>query len=199
MANPTTVGARPAPAGTAPRMVQSIELLLDPDSEAAIRASWEALADVDLPSLATQRAETNRPHVTLAVTDAGFEAAEEGLRAVFRGWELSDVGVDGIVGSPVLFGGHRGRWVLARQIVPSRPLLTMHSAVHRALGLQAPDAVIVEQTAPDAWTPHVSLARRVPAARIPEALALIDAEPLRCRFVGARLWDSRPATVTPLT
>jgi hypothetical protein len=195
MANLATLESRPSTTG---RTVQSIELLLDPDSEAAVRAAWDALAAVDLPSLATQRAETNRPHVTLAVAESGLEEAEEGLRAVFRGWELSSEGVPGVIGSPVLFGGHRGRWVLARQIVPSRPLLTMHSAVHRALGLQAPDAVLVEQTVPDAWTPHVSLARRVPAGRIPEALALLDGDPMPCRFVGARLWDSAPATVTPL-
>jgi 2'-5' RNA ligase superfamily len=180
-------------------MVQSIELLLDPDSENAVRAEWDALASVDLPSLATQHAETNRPHVTLAVADAGLEGAEEGLRAVFRGWELTTEGVAGIVGSPVLFGGHRGRWVLARQVVPSRPLLTLHSAVHRALSLQAPDVEVVEQTLPDEWTAHVSLARRVPAARVPEALGLIGGDPIPCRFTAARLWDSRPATVTPLT
>ena len=52
-------------------MVQSVELLLDPDTEAAVRSSWDALAAVDLPSLASNTAESNRPHVTLAVAETG--------------------------------------------------------------------------------------------------------------------------------
>jgi hypothetical protein len=181
-------------------MVQSIELLLDDGSEAALRATWAALADAGLPSLATHTGASNRPHVTLAVTEgSGFPAAQDALRGVFEGWDLSRPGLAAVVGSPVLFGGHRGRWVLARQVVPSRPLLTLHSAVHRTLRLHAPEAAVIEQTAPDRWTPHVSLARRIPGDRLGEALAALDVEPLPCRLRGARLWDSVQKTVTPLT
>lgn len=180
-------------------MVQSIELLLDEEAEAALRASWTALADAGLPSLATHTGNSNRPHVTVAVTDAsGFEAAEPALRAVFEGWDLARTGLAAVVGSPVLFGGHRQRWVLARQLVPSRPLLTLHSAVHRALQLHVPDVPLVEQTLADAWTPHVTLARRMPAERLAEALSATDVEPIPLRFRSARLWDSVEKTVTPL-
>jgi hypothetical protein len=88
--------------------------------------------------------------------------------------------------------------VLARQIVPSRPLLTLHSAAHRALQLHVPGAQVIDQTLPDRWTPHVSLARRVPAERLGEALGVIDPEPIPFRFRGARLWDSTTKTLTPL-
>jgi hypothetical protein len=180
-------------------MVQSIELLLDEQSESALRGAWTALADAGLPSLATHTGASNRPHVTVAVTEgAGFAAAEQGLRAVFEGWDLAGAGLAAVVGAPVLFGGHRGRWVVARQVVPSRPLLTLHSAVHRALRLHVPDAAADEQTAPDRWTPHVTLARRMPADRLGEALAAVDLEPMPYRFRGARLWDSVEKTVTPL-
>jgi 2'-5' RNA ligase len=181
-------------------MVQSIELLFDDDAEAALRAAWSALADAGLPSLATHSGESNRPHVTLAVTtEGGFVPAVPALRAVFEGWGLATGGLAATVGSPVLFGGHHQRFVLARQIVPSRPLLTMHSAVHRALELHAQDADVVDQTVPDAWTPHVTLARRTPADGLADALAAVDLEPLPCRFTAARLWDSAEKTVTPLT
>ncbi|GAA2748945.1 2'-5' RNA ligase family protein [Amnibacterium kyonggiense] len=180
-------------------MVQSIELLVDEDAESALRGSWAALADAGLPSLATHAGDSNRPHVTVAVTDGtGFEAAVDALRAVVEGWDLARAGLAAVVGSPVLFGGHRHRWVLARQIVPSRPLLTLHAAVHRALARHAADAPVVEQTLPDRWTPHVTLARRVPADRLGEALAAVEMEPLPVRFTGARLWDSVEKTVTPL-
>jgi len=45
--------------------VVSIELLLDPATEAAIPAEWNALAEAGLSSLAAHTAESNRPHVTL--------------------------------------------------------------------------------------------------------------------------------------
>jgi hypothetical protein len=181
-------------------MVQSIELLLDDETDGSLRAAWAALAEAGLPSLASHAGDTNRPHVTVAVTDEqGFEAAEQALHAVFEGWDLAGAGVAGTVGAPVLFGGHRNRWVLARQLVPSRPLLTMHAAVHRALQLHVPDVPVSPQTQPDAWTPHVTLARRIDAARLPDALGITSVDPLPCRFVGARLWDSGTKTVTALT
>lgn len=179
-------------------MVQSVELLLEPDAEQRVRDEWIALADAGLPSLATQNSETNRPHVTAAVAETGLEAAVDALNAVFRGWHLAERGLPVVVGSPVLFGGHRARWVLARLVVPSRPLITLHSAVHRAIDGAAPDAEVVDQTRPDSWTAHVSLARRVPADRLGDALSSVDPSPIRCRITGARLWDSTPKTVTPL-
>src|SRR3954471_17476137 len=104
-------------------MVQSIELLFDDEAETALRSAWSSLADAGLPSLASHTGETNRPHVTVAVTqERGFEAAVETLRAVFRGWSLASDGLAAEVGSPVLFGGQKQRFVLARQMVPGRPL-----------------------------------------------------------------------------
>lgn len=47
-------------------MVHSIELVFDPDTEAAIRQTWKALAAAGIPS----QAPASRPHVTLAVADA---------------------------------------------------------------------------------------------------------------------------------
>ena len=181
-------------------MVQSIELLLDEQTEAAFRRSWTTLADAGLPSLASHSGDSNRPHVTLAVTEgSGFEHAAAGLRAVFEGWDLAGAGLAATVGSPVLFGGHKHRWVLARQIVPGRPLLTLHSAVHRALQLHVPDVEVIAQTRPDSWTPHASLARRITADRLGEALGAVDLGPLPCRFTAARLWDGVEKTVTELT
>src|SRR5579875_2967912 len=143
-------------------MVQSVELLLDQDAEQRIRDEWATLADAGLPSLASHRGATNRPHCTVAVAPSGLEGALDGIRAVFRGWHLAERGLPVVVGPPVLFGGHRGQWVLARLVVPARPLITLHSAVHRAIDAGAPDAAVVDQTRPDAWTPHVTLARRMP-------------------------------------
>ena len=179
-------------------MVQSIELLLDGESEAALRGEGDRLRAADLPSLASHTGVTNRPHVTLAVAEEGLEGLLGPVRAVFAGWGLAEHGLAATIGAPLLFGGHRGRWVLARQVVVSRPLLTMHSAVHRAIG-QAEAAVELNAlTLPDRWTPHVTIARRIAAEQLPLAIALLDLEARPVRFVAARLWDSGPKTVTPL-
>jgi len=179
-------------------MVQSVELLLDPETEQRIRDGWAALADAGLPSLATHGGDSNRPHITVAVAEEGLTPAVEALRAVFRGWHLAERGLAAELGAPVLFGGHRHRWVLARLVVPSRPLLTVHSAVHRAIAADAPDADVVEQTRPDGWTPHVTLARRIESERLGAALDALDPAPLPCRITGARLWDGATRTVTDL-
>jgi 2'-5' RNA ligase len=179
-------------------MVQSVELLLDPDAEERIRDEWAALEAAGLPSLATNRSESNRPHVTVAVAETGLEPAVEALRAVFRGWHLAADGLPVVVGSPLLFGGHGSRFVLTRMVVPSRPLLTVHSAVHRAIGAEAAEASVVDQTRPDSWTPHVTLARRLPADRIGQALGALDPSPVPARIVAARLWDGNRRTVTSL-
>jgi 2'-5' RNA ligase len=181
-------------------VVQSVELLFDDGTEAILRRAWDVLHDAGLPSLATNSNGSNRPHVTVTVaTTTGLEHAVEPLRAVFAGWELASRGLAATLGGFVLFGGYHHRYVLARAVVLSRPLQTLHSAVHRAAGLAAPDAEAPENVRPDAWTPHATLARRVHAERLGSALDLLDARPLPCRFTGARLWDSGPKTVTALT
>jgi 2'-5' RNA ligase len=180
-------------------VVQSVELLFDDATESALRQAWDMLHAAGLPSLATNHNDSNRPHVTVAVAEAGLERAVDALRAVFAGRELAARGLAATVGGVVLFGGYRHRFVLARAIVLSRPLQTLHSAVHGALDIQVPEADVPANVRPDEWTPHATLARRVPVDRLGPALALLDLRPLAARFVGARLWDSEPRTVTPLT
>lgn len=175
-------------------MVQSIELLLDEATEAAIRGSWAALAAAGVPSLADSASESNRPHVTVAVAVTGLEAAAAAVGSVVAG--LAESGLPTVVGAPLLFGGARDRWVLVRQVVVGRALLELHAAVHDAIGGAASE--VSEQTLPDAWSPHVTLARRLPGPLLPSALAAVDVEPVVARFVGVRLWDSVLRTVRPL-
>ncbi|RYJ07055.1 MAG: 2'-5' RNA ligase family protein, partial [Actinomycetales bacterium] len=75
-------------------MVQSVELVLDPDLDAAVRGEWALLLDADLPSQARHTGESNAPHVTLGVADTVDDAAEAALRSVRYG-----------VGGPVRLGG----------------------------------------------------------------------------------------------
>lgn len=163
-------------------MAHSIELLLDPDTEAAIRRSWDALADAALPSPAAVKSPTNRPHVTLAVADRIAPDVDGvltplSLRLPFRCR----------IGAPLLFGG--STFTLARLVVPSTELLWVHAHVHR-LSLRhllpGPGA----HTLPGQWTPHVTLTRRLAPPDLARALDVVSTTgELDGTVVGLRRWD----------
>lgn len=164
----------------------SIELLLDGDSDTAIRAMWRALADAGLPSQVHVNSPTNRPHVTLLAAQRIGPAVDDLLR------DLSDrLPIPGVVGAPLVFGGPR--LTLARLIVPSTELLALHEEVYR---LSLPHVVgePFPHCRPGHWTAHATLGRRFALAQIEPALAALDvatvaAADVPARFVGLRRWD----------
>lgn len=164
----------------------SVEILLDPVSEAAVREQWTRLVEAGLPSAGRQTAPSNRPHITLAVRErvdaAAFAPVGDSLPF---GLELGGV----------LLFGHRDRFVVTRQVVVSTRLLDLHRHVAEIAG---PPEPAYANTAPDQWTPHVTLARRVPAAQVAEALGVLDPRPIAGRATGLRVWDAATKTVTTL-
>lgn len=164
--------------------MRSIELTFTERADAAVRSDWAALSSAGLASLAQNTGATHRPHLTLA---AGPELPDgAALRDAFAALPLPLR-----FGGFVVFGNARHGFVLARQIVVSRALLEMHALVHDA----APGAL--EQTRPDSWVPHVTLARRLDPAGLGTALELLEDRP-PIEAVAARLWDSPSRTVTAL-
>ena len=164
--------------------VVSIELLVDHDTEARVRADWQALADAGLSSLAAHTAPSNRPHITLlvrpALAEAAFTAAVERLP------------VPVTLAEPTVFA-HGDRGVLVWRITLSDELRELHRDVHLAAG-PGPDAA---HTAPGEWTPHITLARRLRLVTLPEALDVIG-PPLAGTGVSRRRWDSASAVVRSL-
>ena len=49
--------------------MHSVELTLDDDTDRRIRTEWATLADAGLPSQARHTGESNRPHITLALSE----------------------------------------------------------------------------------------------------------------------------------
>lgn len=164
--------------------VVSIELLLDDEIEASVRADWDALARAGHSSLAAHTADSNRPHVTLlvrpSVPQVDFAAATA----------LLPVSVT--LGAPIVFE-HGDRGVLARPVVLDDALLAVYNAVRAAV----PPGEDAPHTDPGAWTPHVTLARRLRLASLDDARALLGPERVGSA-VGLRRWDSRTRTVTAL-
>jgi hypothetical protein len=164
-------------------VVHSVEVLFDADTEATIRGLWDGLAALGLPSQALHTAPSNRPHVTLTVAeqmDPGVDTALEPL--------LDRLPLPCVIGAPLLFGGRR-TVTLVRLVVPSVELLDLHA---ETLRLCAPFMVngALPHTDSGHWTPHVTLARRLPLDRLPEAMSVPDlSRDIEARITGLRHWD----------
>ena len=168
--------------------VVSVEFVLDASSDAAVRREWVLLEAAGLPSQARHTGMSNRPHLTLLVRTALRDLPGAALH--------HRLPIEVTLGAPVLFGGGRTR-VLARSVVPTASLLECHEAVH-ALAGPGDDA---PHTKPGEWTPHATLARRLPLDRIGEALAVLaddGVEPIAAHAVGLRRWDAASKTVSHL-
>ncbi|GLY08126.1 2'-5' RNA ligase family protein [Actinoplanes sp. NBRC 101535] len=153
--------------------MHTVELLLDDALDHAVRVLWSRLHDAGLPSLATHRHLTNRPHVTLTSTPAPPTPPPLALPAPV------------VLGPPVSLG---------RALVLSvSGLEDLQHLVWSALGAVSP------WHTPDAWTPHVSLALNLPADRHSEARTLLSGlSPLSGLAVAARSYDTASRTVTAL-
>ena len=171
----------------------SIELTLDDATDASVRAEWRALEDAGIPSLVRNTSPSNRPHVTLFVAPA---MRVEDLTAVRDA--VSSLPLPLTLGATLLFGGHRRGYVLARQVVVTSALLELHRRVHESATPLAES--VVDLSRPDAWTPHVTLARRLRPDDVGPALAAVGAAALPTGSAPtARLWDGVAKTITPLS
>nr|WP_210767388.1 2'-5' RNA ligase family protein [Clavibacter capsici] len=173
---------------------------MDRASDAAVRASWRALADAGIPSLADHAGETNRPHVTLLAAEGLRGSADDALRHVAASGPLPTLRLGGLV----VFGVPPRGLVLARQVVVDEALLGLHARIHAAVdaapGDDAHDAPeVIPHTRPGRWTPHVSLALRLTTEQLGAAVAALGRiDPLDAPAAGLRRWDPRDRSVTDL-
>jgi 2'-5' RNA ligase len=160
--------------------VHSVELILDDDTDRAIRSEWAALSAAGLPSQSRHTGASNRPHITFALSDTLTEDVAHRLGRV-----SADLPIPVTLGGLLLFG--TTRVVLARQVVVSTALLALQSRVCAALD----DPVDPHETfGPGRWTPHVTLARRLRSDQVGSALTqLTPLAPITGQLVRARRWD----------
>ncbi|GAA1462473.1 2'-5' RNA ligase family protein [Williamsia maris] len=167
-------------------MAHSIELLVDPDTDAAVRRMWTALMDSGLPSQGNHRSSSNRPHITLVAAEGIDAAVDDVARTLGSRLPLR---VD--IGATVVFRG--GRSTVARLVVASRDLLVLHREVYEIAGPFVRGEVFAH-CEPDRWTPHLTVARRVTDDQLGRAIAVADdsahGESLTATIIGMRRWDS---------
>lgn len=161
----------------------ALELSFDDASEAAIVAQWEMLRAAGLPSQADHKSMTNAPHVTLV-------AAQE----LDRG--LADVATSAVplpstldVRGLVLFGTTRVTVALLVEPDPPLAAATAHVRGH------------VPRLRHPIWTPHVTLARRVPRTRLAALLEVLGAHPAPTTLTCTRLrwWDPEDGVIEELS
>lgn len=163
-------------------MVQSVELVLDGLADAMIREQWAALADAGLPSQAHHRSPTNAPHITVAeasLVDESVETALSGIPALFP--------MPITIGPLVVFGSTK--FVLVRLVVPHLALLGAHAQVATAFGDSPGQSDLL---APGRWVPHVTLAHRLTAEQVGQAVELLAGGPMtyEAEAVAPRRFDS---------
>lgn len=172
-------------------MTQSVELTLDAGADRAVRELWARLAEAGLPT--EQRpapSPSHRPHLTLFAADRLDPEADAALPALLAGLDLPLR-----LGGLLAFGPRRGSVVLARQVVVDRPLLDLQTAVASLCGAD-PDG----HFGPGRWTPHVTLARRVPVGQLSAVVqALGDLPELTAVSRRCRRWDSELRATWELT
>jgi 2'-5' RNA ligase len=159
--------------------VHSVELILDDETDRKIRAQWTSLAGAGLPSQARHTGASNRPHITLALTET---LTGETIRALEEAIALP---LPIAVGGLLLFGSRR--IVLARLAIPSCQLLGLQARVTQLLD----DRVDPHGNfGPGRWTPHVTLARRLTGEQVGVALTELGAvADVTGAAVRARSWD----------
>lgn len=162
-------------------MVQSVEMLLDPDGERAVLAQWSQLVEAGLPSQARHTGATNRPHLTLAVARELDGDQEAAIRAAVSGSLPLPLRLGGLL----LFGP--GPFVLGRLVVPSADLLALQQAVVAGIG---PTSSVMPHQASGGWTAHVTLARRLTAEQLAGAVAILSPmDDLQVQARVIRRWD----------
>jgi hypothetical protein len=159
--------------------MHTVELSVDPALDALVRSVWQRLHAAGLPSLATHRHPTNRPHLTLATADRLTPEVAPALAALPVEAEL-----DGLI-----FFERAVVW----RVSLTDALSDLHARVWHALEGTERNP----QHAPERWEPHVSLALR--AKDQPRyAAELRDLPVARGSFLRARTYDSETRTVTEL-
>ncbi|MCH9667101.1 MAG: 2'-5' RNA ligase family protein [Actinomycetia bacterium] len=173
-------------------MVHSVELLFDDQTDLVVRRIWDDLAAAGVRSQAAHTSATNRPHVTLTVAGRMDDAVSAALRPA-----LMRLPLDCLIGAPMVFGGRSA--TLVRLVVPSAELLGLHAEVHRICLPHMGDGPLAHAE-PGTWTPHVTLARRIPPEQLSKALAVPTlGRDIRGRLTGLRHWDGDAKVVHPIS
>ena len=164
-------------------------LLFDRKSERAIRALWDQLESLGVPSLRSHTHGRHVPHLSYAVLRIWDLASVTAALSGLDDGEPVDLTFDGIG----LF--RRGRVWLLSGIAADLAARQEHVAA----AVAGTGADLHKHYLPGAWQPHCSVAPRAPLAQLPVlAAAIYDVLPLPARLDRAALINSATGELWPL-
>ncbi len=141
----------------------AIQLFFEPGSDATVRRLWEAEADAGVPF--PLRDSGNRPHFSLAIySELDVLVCTSHLNSFAQ--RLSPFPLS--IASLGIFPGEQAVIFLAPII--SSSLLNLHMQVHQLL--QGMGTLPSAYYLPGHWTPHCTLATRVPPHLLSQAVAI---------------------------
>ena len=160
-------------------MGYSVELLLDPGGDAAVRRLWSVLDDIGVPSLATATHGQHVPHVSLTVCD---DLDVDGAAAALADTAETRAAVELFLGFAGVFAGPPP--VVFAGVVSTDDLLGLQAAVRKAISPYA--SSVWEHYLPNRWVPHCTLAMPVDPARVGAAVEAVLASglPVTARAVA---------------
>ncbi len=166
--------------GAAP-MVNSVEALVDAAADARIRLEWAELEAHGMPNQGRHRGASNRPHITMVVAATMDAALDQRFRAAVGALPLPIR-----IGELTCFGS--GPFVLVRLVELTPDLLACQAAVADVVGIDN----LGPLSRPEVWTPHLTLARRLGATHVEEAMNRLENLDLAsgpASVTGVRRWD----------
>ena len=172
-------------------MAAGVELSFDAATDARLRALWDRLADVEVPTLRDYTHRQHRPHISLFVADRlNRDQVRAAVAPMLR--EPLDVRLEyvGVFPSGV-------RW-LGPVVTP--PLLRLHARLHAAVEPIAENPWPYYR--PASWVPHCTVAQRVTFEQLAVALpSCLAALPIVGRLTGAAVVEHRSdrAVYSPLS
>lgn len=170
-------------------MALAVCLLFDGKSERAVRALWDRVEELGVPSMSSHTHRRHVPHVSYAVLRSWDLAAVTAAVAALGAGSPIELTFDGVG----LF--RRGRtWLVAGA---STEFFARQQRVVDAV--TATGAELHKHYVPGTWLPHCSLAPRVRTTQLPiVASAVLDIMPLRAKLERAALINSATGEQSPL-
>jgi len=164
-----------------PRL-HALELVPDDAGQDAVRGDWQRLRDAGLPSQLDHAIPTNTPHVSVvaapSLPDAALDVAQARLGSLLP--------IQARAAGLLLLGGNR--------VTIARAVDIEDDVVRRVLAVrvQVPDRQHL------GWLPHVTLARRVERALVPQLLDLLGHDDVLLHLTELRRWDPEKKFVTTI-
>lgn len=173
--------------------IESIEVYLDDAAEQLVRSMWSRLADKQVSSLAHGQ---HTPHITIVAAPHTGGVMRD-VCTTASTWADQLLGTQLVLPGIAVFPG--ARHVMYASVTPTMGLLRGHAGCYEQL--RQAQITMFDTSAPDRWTPHCTLAKRLRQEDVATAMQVLsdDAWPMTAQITRVIHWDGAAREVTVLS